>query len=114
MDRLRRTPSGFRPTDTVALSTAQCLGLFRQARQYGLRIAIVGFLLLALGGAFAGLLLHGHPVAGADRVVGAFLSVGLGGSGMVLLWMRRYCGPVLVALWILALLVASGVWLIGH
>jgi hypothetical protein len=106
MDRQRRTPSAFRPTDTVALSTAQRLGLYQQARQYSLRIAVAGFLMLAVGGLFAGLLLHGHAGAVADRALCVFLTVGLGGSGMVLLWMRRYCRPVLAALWATSILAA--------
>jgi hypothetical protein len=103
MDRLRRTPSGFRPTDTVALSTAQRLGLYQQVRQHSLRITVLGFLMLAVGGVFAGLLLQGSACAVADRSICVFLLVGLGGSGLILLWMRRYCRPVLVALWCMAL-----------
>lgn len=106
MDRLRRTPSGFRPTDTVALSTAQRLGLYQQVRQHSLRIAVLGFLLLAVGGVFAGPLVHGSASAVADRAICVFLLVGLGGSGLILLWMRRYCRPVLAALWCLALVAA--------
>jgi hypothetical protein len=106
MDRLRRTPSGFRPTDTVALSTAQRLGLYQQVRQHSLRIAVLGFLMLAIGGVFAGLLLHGNASAVADRAICVFLLVGLGGSGLILLWMRRYCRPVLAALWCMALVAA--------
>lgn len=106
MDRQRRTPSGFRPTDTVALSTAQRLGLYHQVRQYSLRIAVMGFLMLAIGGVFAGLLLNGSASTLADRAICVFLAVGLGGSGMVLLWMRRYCRPVLAALWGVACFVA--------
>lgn len=104
MERPVHPSAGFRPTDTVALSTVQRLALYQQARRYSFRINLLGFLLLAIGGVCAGLLLHGSATGAASRMALTVGALGLAGTGLSLLWARRANWSILAGVWSIACL----------
>ena len=105
MERPERNSPGFRPTDTVALSTVQRIDLYHRAKQHGWLFNLTGFLLLAMGGFFAGLLISGHMMTVASRPFFLILALGLAGTGMSLMWARRASWLWLAAIWLAAVLV---------
>jgi hypothetical protein len=104
MERREQNAPGFRPTDTVALSTVQRLNLYQRARKQGWAINLLGFVLLAAGGVFAGLLVQGSVAALASRPFFLVMVLGLGGTGMSVLWTRRVSWSLIAGVWLGALI----------